>query len=84
MLAERPLVAARGGGVVEIVEHNRTGLLFEPGNVANLRDALAALISDPARAESLGQSARRHAESRFGLEAMLNGVEVQVRELMAA
>jgi glycosyltransferase involved in cell wall biosynthesis len=59
-------------------------LLFEPGNVADLREALAALISDPARAESLGQSARQHAASRFGLEAMLKGVEIQVRELLAA
>ncbi|EGD04421.1 glycosyl transferase, group 1, partial [Burkholderia sp. TJI49] len=46
MLARRPVVAARAGGVIEIVEHGDNGLLCEPGDARALADALAALRSD--------------------------------------
>jgi glycosyltransferase involved in cell wall biosynthesis len=31
-----PIIAAKVGGIVDIIEHNKTGLLFEPENVADL------------------------------------------------
>ena len=84
MLAGRPLVAARAGGVVEIVEDGWSGMLFEPGNVPQLRRAIAEILAEPARAASIAANAQSHATRNFGLAAMLNGVEQQVRELVAA
>src|SRR5439155_4336692 len=38
MLAERPVVCARDGAMVEYVTHGKTGLLFQPGDSEGLAD----------------------------------------------
>jgi glycosyltransferase involved in cell wall biosynthesis len=84
MLSATPLVASRGGGVIEIVDDGQTGVLFEPGNVKSLNQAIAGLLRDSERAGSIARRAREHAIRNFGLESMLSGIEAQVREVQAA
>ena len=40
MAAQVPVVAARVGGMTEVVEEGKTGLLFELGDAAALAEAL--------------------------------------------
>jgi GT2 family glycosyltransferase len=47
MLAGVLVVASRVGGIPEIVEHGRNGLLFEPGSVDDLERTLRRLLDDP-------------------------------------
>ncbi len=47
-MAGVPVVASRIGGLADLVQHGRNGLLFEPGNADSLAAALHALIADPA------------------------------------
>jgi len=42
-----PVVASRIGGIVELVEDERNGLLFETGNVAMLTRQLQRFLDDP-------------------------------------
>jgi glycosyltransferase involved in cell wall biosynthesis len=84
MLAARPLVAPRAGGVVEIVDDGVTGILYEQGDADGLRNAVAALLAEPQRARKLGNAARQHALRRFSVQAMVRGIEDQVRELLGA
>src|SRR6185437_17133672 len=49
MTLQRPVLAARIGAVPEIVDEDRTGLLFDMGNVEDLVTKLHALYADPAR-----------------------------------
>lgn len=58
MACAKPVIAARGTGTAEFVEHGRTGLLVQPGDVESLREALLALLSDPARRARMGRTAR--------------------------
>ena len=81
MLAERPVVAGRAGGALEILDHDATGLLFPPGDPAALADTLAGLLADPARSRALAEAGYAAATERFSLSAMLKGVERQVREV---
>ncbi len=60
----RPVVAPRIGQIPELVRDGETGLLYAPGDVCALRDALAAVIDDPDRRRRLGESARSHAVGR--------------------
>jgi glycosyltransferase involved in cell wall biosynthesis len=46
--AGRPVVTSRLGGMAELVMHERDGLLFEPGNAADLARQLARLADVPA------------------------------------
>lgn len=58
----KPVVAARIGGIPELVDQE-TGILFEPRNVQHLRTALQELGSDQERVRMLGKNARRRAET---------------------
>ncbi|MGQ9684591.1 MAG: glycosyltransferase [Anaerolineae bacterium] len=68
MAWSRPVVAARVGGVPDLVEPDKTGLLVEPGDVEAMARAIARLVGDPAWAQSLGAAGRGRLEGRFTLE----------------
>ena len=63
MAMGRPVVAARSGGLPELIAHEETGLLTPPGDATALRVALERMLSDPALRERLGAAARRRAEA---------------------
>lgn len=63
----RAAVATRVGGVPEVVEHGRTGLLVAPGDPRALADAVVTLLGDPGRREEMGRRARQLAEERFDM-----------------
>ena len=65
MACAKPVVAARVGGVPEIVLDGETGLLFPGGDAGALADSLQSLLSDPERAEALGRKGRARAEDHF-------------------
>ena len=59
-----PVVASRVGGIADILDHGRIGVLVEPGDAAALAAAVADLRADPARREALGRAARLRAVAR--------------------
>jgi glycosyltransferase involved in cell wall biosynthesis len=65
MASGLPVIATNSGGTVDIVDDGRTGLLFSPEDVDELRAALGRLIDAPDLAVSLGKSARGEAVTRF-------------------
>jgi glycosyltransferase involved in cell wall biosynthesis len=60
-------VATPVGGIPEVVEHGRTGLLVPPGDPVAFGDAVIALLTDDRRREAMGRAARRLAEERFDM-----------------
>jgi glycosyltransferase involved in cell wall biosynthesis len=68
MLAGRPVVATRGGGVDEIVSDGETGLLVPPDDPPALAAAILRLLSEPAFAERIAQSGLDTARKRFSIE----------------
>ena len=77
----RPVVAARTGGLPEIVLDGQTGLLAAPGHPDGFADAVCRLIADPAWAGSLGNAGRKLVEERFTLTRMLAEYESLYREV---
>ena len=65
MLSQRAVVASTAGGTPEILEHERSGLLVPPGDVAQLRDALARVGIDEGLRERLEQNARDFSEAHL-------------------
>src|SRR6202035_5233299 len=54
----KPVLAARAGGLGEIVLHGQTGLLHEPGNVGALFHHVMMLEREPKKRAELGRNGR--------------------------
>jgi glycosyltransferase involved in cell wall biosynthesis len=67
------IVAARAGGIPEVVRHGESGLLVEPGDAGALAGAILALLQDPERRQALGRGGRALVERCFSLESMVAG-----------
>ena len=74
-LMERPVVAARVGGLVEVVADGETGLLVAREDPDALAGAVLRLLADPAEAERLGRAARARARERFSWAACVGAYE---------
>jgi glycosyltransferase involved in cell wall biosynthesis len=62
-----PVVASGTGGLPEIVEHERTGLLVDNGDFAG---AVRRLLDDQRLAAELGRAGREHVQRRFSADQM--------------
>jgi len=65
-----PVVGFAAGGLVEAVADGETGLLVPPGNVDELRDAIATLLDDVALRRRLGSAGRERMRREFSIAAM--------------
>ncbi len=63
-----PVVASRLGALAEIVDHGRTGRLFEAGNDEDLAAAIEGLLRDPAALGEMRRQARAEYEARYTAE----------------
>jgi D-inositol-3-phosphate glycosyltransferase len=80
----RPVVAAAGGALLELVNDGETGLLVPPRDPAALREAVERLLSDGELRERLGHAARMRARERFGWDAVVDRtLELYTRALDA-
>lgn len=75
MAAGKPVVAARSGGIPELVGDGETGLLVPPGNFDLLGEALRRLAADPALRKRLGDAGRARALDAFNVDRMVQSYE---------
>jgi glycosyltransferase involved in cell wall biosynthesis len=75
MRAGLPVIASGVGGVTELVEHRRTGLIVPRGDENSLAAALEILISDPSLRASMGERGRKRYEDCFSYARMLSRTE---------
>ena len=79
MAAGLPIVASAVGGILELVEHGRTGLLAPAGDARALADRLMALMADPALGAAVGAAARAEAASRYSFDRMVAAFDTLYR-----
>jgi glycosyltransferase involved in cell wall biosynthesis len=65
MACAKPIVASCVAGNDAVVQHGRTGFLFQLEKPESLCRSLKTIIDDPARAEAMGQNGRDWAERNF-------------------
>ena len=82
MALSKPLVASNGGGVPEIVVHEHTGLLFEPGNPTALAAALRTLLADRPRAAAMGAAGRARLLAEFSIRRNLELTQALYERLL--
>jgi glycosyltransferase involved in cell wall biosynthesis len=75
MACRKPVVASLAGGVTEIVDHGRTGLLFPPGDDQALAAAILELLGDPDRAVRMGEAGYARLLERFNISRNVEATE---------
>jgi glycosyltransferase involved in cell wall biosynthesis len=74
MAMGKPVIGSRTGGLPELIDDGKTGLLFEMGNIEELGKKMKALAQDRAMRISLGKAARRKVESEYSYQKHCRGL----------
>jgi len=83
MACETAVVASATGGILEVVEDGKTGILVPPSDPAELAKALSRLIADPAEAEAMGKAGRQRVEDTFSWAAVARQTEALYETVIA-
>jgi glycosyltransferase involved in cell wall biosynthesis len=79
-----PVVATAVGGIPEIVQSNRTGMLVEKGDVQSLADALVSLLQDSNQRAQMGEASYAFAREHFDARKTAERLVGLYRELVMA
>ena len=75
MASGRPVIATAAGGVLDIVEDERNGLLVPPRDAASMAEAILRLLVDRGQADRIGQQAQRCARERFSVDRHVTAIQ---------
>jgi len=76
-----PVVASRVGGLPEVIDDGRTGILFPPGDVDSLTRSLVELSTCELKARRMGAAARTLVEFKFNIRRMASDYHRHFLEL---
>jgi glycosyltransferase involved in cell wall biosynthesis len=65
-----PIIATNAGGIPEIIEHGKTGMLVAPGNPKELATAIATYLEKPSAAAEFAKRAKEKVEMEFHAKTM--------------
>ncbi len=82
MAAGCPVIGSRIGGIPEIIQDGRNGLLVPPGDVIALRGAMQSLIDNPDDLQRMSTGARARAYD-FTVDTVVSRVEAAYRDVLA-
>ena len=83
MACETPVVASGVGGILEVVEDGRTGLLVPPGRPDDLAAALRRVLENPELGRRMGLAGRRRVEEKFSWASVAERTEQVYQEAIA-
>jgi glycosyltransferase involved in cell wall biosynthesis len=83
MAAGLPVISTTAAAIGEMVEHEKTGLVVEPGNVPQLAAALIRLLSDPALRAAMGQAGWAKAQRLYTPRTVAEKTLAVYREILA-
>ncbi len=84
LLAGRPVVATRAGGIPDIIEDGVHGVLVPPRDPEALAGGIVRVLENPGWARDLARAGRDRVLREFGVDAMVRGCLRVYRELGAA
>ena len=71
MALGKPIVASHVGGIPEIVQHEKTGILVKAADVEELSKGVLTLLNDPNKRRKMGEQAQKRAAEYFSVERMM-------------
>lgn len=67
-----PVIATRHAGIPDVIEHGKTGLLVEEGDVEGMADCMMQLYENPEKAKMMGYEGSQNIGLHFTMEKHLN------------
>jgi len=67
-----PVVAAAAGGIPEIIENGRTGILVQPAIPSALADGIIELFERPGQAKEMAANGREEVRRRYSVDRMVS------------
>ena len=82
---EKPIIASNIGGSNETIINDKTGFLFEAGNVKNLSEKLSEILNlSEVTVNGIGSEGRKNVILKFNLEKMCNSTYSEYKKLINA
>ncbi|MEW4024750.1 glycosyltransferase family 4 protein [Bacillus sp. YAF8] len=75
MFSGSAIIATDCGGIPDLIRHNKTGLIVEPGNAEALARALTFFISNKSARKKAALNAKAYAEKHLSSETMIRNIE---------
>ncbi|MBU1125062.1 MAG: lipopolysaccharide heptosyltransferase II, partial [Candidatus Omnitrophica bacterium] len=66
-----PVVATEVGGVIDVIEHEKTGLLVQPSDPVSMAEAVIRIVQDPVFARDLAENAYKKVKKLYHVERMV-------------
>ncbi len=76
MAAGLPVIASDIDGLNEVVRHGHTGILFPPGDVKKLAEAILECVQNPDLCQKMGANGKEYATRNFSLQQMISAYSV--------
>jgi starch synthase len=83
MACETPVVASAVGGILEVVEDGKTGILVPPAQPQALAQALGRVLDNPELGARMGKAGRRRVEEKFSWTSVAQQTEKVYAEAIA-
>ena len=77
------VIGSNSGGVPEIIEHGKTGLLFDSGNSNDLYLQIEKLFLDPEFKKTLARQGKQNADERFNNDLHFKQLEQHLKSIIA-
>ena len=71
MVMKKPVISTRTGGIPEVIEHGKTGILVNPADSQTLAQAITAVLQNQPLRESLARNAYHYAKEHFDVKQMV-------------
>ena len=83
MAVGKPVIATRVGGIPEIVKRKENGLLVEPGDVHELKNALLYILENKDEAKRMGENAAKYVAENYSVDAIVEKMERVYEEVIS-
>jgi glycosyltransferase involved in cell wall biosynthesis len=84
MASGKPIVASKIGGIPDVIDHERNGLLVNEKDPKELANAINCLLASPSLRKGLGSAAKEKAKHELNLEHIAKATVEIYKQVMKA
>lgn len=82
MLCQKPIVAAKAGGAIELIDHEVNGFLTTPENTQELTQIINKCLNNPEEITNIAKTARQNAAERFDVININQQITQHIQSMM--